>query len=65
MLDFEPYFSTLEDCEAPFEVQNSLRGLVSHIERHVRERHHVDMLNGGHRDFDEDGEQYATRQGNG
>ncbi|EHK47248.1 hypothetical protein TRIATDRAFT_45666, partial [Trichoderma atroviride IMI 206040] len=51
--DFEPYFCTLEDCKAPFDVPNSFDGLLEHLQSHLQERYHIDMPDGKHEEFDE------------
>lgn len=51
--DFEPYFCTLEECKAPFDVPNSFDGLLDHLQSHLEERYHVDMPDGKHEEFDE------------
>lgn len=65
MLDFEPYFCTVEECAAPFDLTNSFEGLLQHLqERHVEECFHVDLPNGEHKEFDEAGiEGYFTENG--
>jgi hypothetical protein len=35
MYDFEPYFCTVAECEAPFDVPNSFEGLLTHMQSHV------------------------------
>jgi hypothetical protein len=37
MQDFEPYFCTVADCKAPFNVPNSFDGLLNHMQGHVPE----------------------------
>lgn len=66
MQDFEPYFCTVEDCDAPFDLVNTFEGLLQHLqEKHVEECFHVDLPNGEHREFEEAGiDEYFT-QGRG
>jgi len=52
MQDFEPYFCTLEDCTAPFDVPNTFDGLLAHLQDHLEERYHVD-IDGEHKEFNE------------
>lgn len=65
MQDFEPYFCTVEECDAPFDLTNTFEGLLQHLqERHVEECFHVDLPNGEHKEFDEAGiEDYFTQRG--
>ncbi|KAL7893947.1 hypothetical protein HDV63DRAFT_163975 [Trichoderma sp. SZMC 28014] len=62
--DFEPYFCTLEECKAPFDVPNSFDGLLDHLQSHIEERYHVDMLDGKHEELDEtEFEQHLAQHG--
>lgn len=65
MQDFEPYFCTVEECDAPFDLANTFEGLLKHLQdRHVEEYFHVDLPNGEHKEFDEAGiEGYFTQKG--
>lgn len=65
MQDFEPYFCTVEDCDAPFDLVNTFEGLLQHLqERHVEECFHVDLPNGEHKEFDDAGiDDYFTQKG--
>lgn len=65
MQDFEPYFCTVEECDAPFDLVNTFEGLLQHLqERHVEECFHLDLPNGEHKEFDEAGiEGYFTQKG--
>lgn len=51
MQDFEPYFCTFEECNAPFDVPNSFDGLLEHLQSHLPMRHHVDKPGGEHKEF--------------
>ncbi|KAJ4376386.1 hypothetical protein N0V83_001669 [Neocucurbitaria cava] len=51
MQDFEPYFCTVEDCEAPFDIPNSFDDLLDHLQSHVPVRHHIDEPDGEHREY--------------
>lgn len=51
MQDFGPYFCTVEECKAPFDVQNSFDGLLDHLQSHIPVRHHVDGPNGDHEEY--------------
>ncbi|ROW15179.1 hypothetical protein VPNG_03035 [Cytospora leucostoma] len=62
--DFEPYFCTIEDCKAPFDVPNTFNGLLSHLQEHNEERFHVNLPDGEHGELSEsDFENYITRHG--
>lgn len=65
MQDFEPYFCTVEKCDAPFDLINTFEDLMQHLQdRHVEERFHFDLPNGEHKEFDEAGiEDYFTQKG--
>lgn len=65
MQDFEPYFCTVEDCDAPFDLFNTFEGLLQHLqEKHVEECFHVDLPDGEHKEFDEAGiNDYFTQKG--
>ena len=51
MLDFEPYFCTFGECQAPFDVPNSFDGLLDHMQGHLPVRHHIDAPDGEHMEF--------------
>lgn len=65
MQDFEPYFCTVEKCDAPFDFINTFEDLLQHLQdQHVEERFHVDLPNGEHKEFDEAGiEDHFTEKG--
>ncbi|EJT68929.1 hypothetical protein, variant [Gaeumannomyces tritici R3-111a-1] len=56
MHDFEPYFCTVEHCEAPFSSPDTFDGLMAHLQSHVPVRYHFDMPDGEHREFDHESE---------
>ncbi len=54
MQDFEPYFCTVENCDAPFDVPNSFNGLLGHMQNHLPVRHHIDETDGKHSEYVEE-----------
>lgn len=65
MQDFEPYFCTVEKCDAPFDLITTFEDLLQHLQdRHVEERFHISLPNGEHQELDEAGiEDYFTQKG--
>ncbi|KAI9147010.1 Ankyrin repeat domain-containing protein [Paramyrothecium foliicola] len=63
--DFEPYFCTWEQCDAPFDMFNTFDGLLAHMQSHLGECYHVDTPDGEHKEFSErQFEQHITQDGN-
>lgn len=53
MQDFEPYFCTVETCEAPFDVPQTFDGLLGHLQDHLPLLYHIDMPDGEHQELNE------------
>ena len=54
MHDFEPYFCTVEECQAPFDVPNSFVGLLDHLQSHLQVIYHIDTSAGDHKEYSEE-----------